>query len=119
MIVHLLFEAATFLVPFLATAFLADLFGVTAFCGVTEAEPAWATTAAGAALFTVFLATLLPPFLEIFLDPVAFLVLVLLVTFFAPAGCALAINKLVVLKNKIAPLKTHAQKITTQNLKVE
>ena len=74
--------------------FLADL--LPAFWGVAEAEPvAGAAAAAGAA--TAFLAVLLAPaflvpFLEILLEPPAFLV-DLLATFF-PAGLALAITRI-------------------------
>jgi hypothetical protein len=90
-----LFLAAPPFFVLLLADFLADLFGVAAFCGVAWADPAtWAGAAAatGAAL----LAALFPPFLApaflIFLDPAAFLCLL------APAalvGFALAI------KNKV------------------
>jgi MFS-type transporter involved in bile tolerance (Atg22 family) len=79
------------LTDLLATAFLALLFGVVAFCGVAWAEPAAWTGAAAAG--AVFLVALFPPFL----GAAAFLILfeapflMLLVTFFV--ACALAIIK--------------------------
>jgi hypothetical protein len=93
--------------------FLVDL--LAAFWGVAEAEPvagAAATgAAAGAALLVVLLAPdFLVPFLEILLEPPAFLV-DLLATFF-PAGLALAIRGVnhLCLKNELSvrmPLKNN------------
>lgn len=86
-----LFLAAPPFFELLLADFLADLFGVAAFCGVAWADPAgWAgaAAAAGAALLGALLAFLAPAFL-IFFDPVAFLCLL------APAalvGFALAIR---------------------------
>lgn len=81
---------ATFFAPFLADAFLALLFGA-AFCGVAWADPV--AGAAAAATFGALLTTLLEaPAFAIFFDPTDFFA-GLLVTFFAPAGLALAIRK--------------------------
>lgn len=73
----------------MAADFLADL--LAAFWGVAWAEAVAGAAAGAAALLGALLATFFPPFLEILLEPVAFLV-VLFATFFAPAGLALAIE---------------------------
>lgn len=86
--IHFLLGAA-FLAGFLA-AFLVGLLAA-AFCGVAEAEPAWACGAAwaGAALLATLLVPFLAVFLAILLVPAAFFETLLAAVFF---GAALAIK---------------------------